>query len=157
MALRVTWYRNRPVRRSTAPKMVRRRWSRGHDLLALPWGDPGRADPGQQLDVGLVLGQHHRARGQVADLLLEVGDDLVAVGVALGNQAGPPAGDLAHAPVQGPQRDGGAAQPLMEPADGPGLGLVQQPQDPLGELGAATAWSAAAGPVGQPGGALALV
>src|SRR4029453_2669432 len=44
----------------------------------------------------------------------------------------------------------------MEPADGPGLGLVQQPQDPLGELGAAKAWSAAAGPVGQPGGAVAL-
>jgi hypothetical protein len=38
--------------------------------------------------VGLVLGQHHRASGQVADLLLEVGDDLVAVGIALGNQAG---------------------------------------------------------------------
>ena len=72
----------------------------------------------------LVLGQHHRTGGQVAELLVEVGQDLVAVGVALGDQAGPPPGrDLAHAPVQGPQAHGGAAQLLVEPVDRPRLGL----------------------------------
>jgi hypothetical protein len=98
-----------PVARSMAPKMVRRRFfPGGHDLLAAAVGDPGRPYPGQQVDVGLVLGQHHRALGQVADGLPQVGEDLVAVGVALGDQVGPPpAGDLADPPVQGPQRDRG--------------------------------------------------
>jgi hypothetical protein len=63
--------------------------------------------------VGLVFGQHHRARGQLVELLVQVSQDLVAVGVALGDQPGPPPGcDLTHAPVQGPQRHGGTAQPL---------------------------------------------
>jgi hypothetical protein len=44
---------------------------------------------------------------------VEVGEDLVAVGIASCDQAGPPpAGDLADAPVQGPQADGGATQML---------------------------------------------
>jgi hypothetical protein len=50
--------------------------------------------------MGLVLGQHHRAGGQVADGLAQIGQHVLAVGVALGDQPGPPpAGDLAHAPV----------------------------------------------------------
>jgi len=77
--------------------------ARGHDLLALPSGDPGGADPGEQVDVGLVFGQHHRAVGQVPDLLMQVGEDLVAVGVTLGDQPGPaPGRHLADAAVQGP-------------------------------------------------------
>jgi hypothetical protein len=69
--------------------------------------------------VGLILSQHHRAVGQVAELLVQGVQDLVAVGVALGDQAGsPPVGDLAHAPVQGPKAHGRAAQPLVEPAVG---------------------------------------
>jgi hypothetical protein len=78
--------------------------ARGHDVLAGPFDDPGRADPGQQVEMGLVLGQQHRPVGQVAELLVQVGQDLVAVGVALGDQARPPpAGDLTHTAVQGPQ------------------------------------------------------
>src|SRR6266540_618408 len=131
---------------------------RGHDLLALPPGDPGRADPGQQVDVGLVLGQHHRTCGQATEVAVQVGEDLVAVGVALGDQAGsPPGGDLSDAAVQGPQGDGGAAQSLPQPWDGPGAWLLEEPQDALGEGGAAQPWSAGSGPVGQCAGAVALV
>jgi transposase InsO family protein len=130
----------------------------GHDLLALPPEDPGGPHPRQQVDVGLVLGQQHRTRGQVADVLVEVGEDLVAVGVAACDQAGPPpAGDLAHTAVQGPQADSGAAQLLPQPADGPGLGLVEQPVDAPGQPGAAQSWTAAAGPVAQPAGAVLVV
>jgi hypothetical protein len=90
--------------------------------------------------VGLIRGQHHRAVGEVADLLLQVGHDLVAVGVASRDQAGPPpVGDLAHAPVQGPQRYGWAARSVPQPWDGPGAGLGQQPQDPLAQPPAAQA------------------
>jgi hypothetical protein len=82
---------------------------------------------------------------------VQAGEDLVAVGVALGDQAGPPPlGDLTDPPVQGPQRHGGTAQPLIEPRDRPGLGLGQQPADPLGEPGAAQSRTASSGPVGQP-------
>ena len=75
--------------------------------------------------MGLILGQHHRTVGQVADLLLQVGEDLVAVGVALGDQAGPPPGcDRAHPTVQGVQTELWAAQRVPQPGDGPGAGLA---------------------------------
>jgi hypothetical protein len=131
---------------------------RGHDLLTLPSQDPGGPHPGQQVDVGLVFGQHDGVVGQVAELLVQGGEDLVAVGVASCDQAGPPpCGDLADTAVQGPLADGEAAQPLPHPADGPGLGLAEQPADPLAEPGAAQPWPAAAGPVGQGGSAVVLV
>jgi hypothetical protein len=38
--------------------------------------------------MGLVLGQHHRTGGQVPELLMQVGEDPVTVGVVLGDQAG---------------------------------------------------------------------
>jgi hypothetical protein len=38
-------------------------FARGHDLLPSASGDPGGPHPGQQVDVGLVLGQHHRTVG----------------------------------------------------------------------------------------------
>jgi hypothetical protein len=108
--------------------------------------------------VGLVFSQQHRTMGQVADVLVEVGQDLVAVGVAFGDQTGPPpCCDLTDTPVQGPQAHGGATQLLPQPADGPGLGLAEQPADPLAEPGAAQPWPAAAGPVGQGGSAVVLV
>jgi len=72
--------------------------ARRHHLLALPGSDPGGAHPWQQVDVGLVFGQHHRAGGQPSDGLAQVGEHLVAIGVTLGDQARPPpGGDLAHA------------------------------------------------------------
>src|SRR6266540_591210 len=74
------------------------------------------------------------------------------------SQAGsPPGGDLSDAAVQGPQGDGGAAQSLPQPWDGPGAWLLEEPQDALGEGGAAQPWSAGSGPVGQCAGAVALV
>jgi hypothetical protein len=52
----------------------------GHDPLAGPAGDPGLPDPRQQVEVGLVGGQHHRAVAQVGKVLAELGQDLVALG-----------------------------------------------------------------------------
>jgi hypothetical protein len=127
----------------------------GHDLLALAPEDPGGPHPRQQVAVGLVLGPQHRTSGQIADVLVEVGEDLVAVGVAACDQAGPPpAGDLAHTAVQGPPADSWAAQLLPQPADGPGLGLAEQPADALAQPGAAQSWTATAGPLAQPAGAV---
>jgi hypothetical protein len=104
----------------------------GHDPLAGAVGDPGGAHPGQQVEVGLVLGQQDRAVGQVAELLVEVGEDLVAVGIASCDQAGsPPPGDLAHTSAQGPHGHGGVAQLPVEPADGPRVWLGKQPADAL--------------------------
>jgi hypothetical protein len=95
----------------------------GHDLLALAPEDPGGPHPRQQVAVGRVLGPPHRPSGQYADVLVEVGEDLVAVGVAACDQAGPPpAGDLAHTAVQGPPADSWAAQLLPQPADVQALG-----------------------------------
>jgi hypothetical protein len=106
----------------------------------------------------LVLSQHHRAGGQVPELLVQVGQDLIAVGVALGDQPWPPpAGDFTDPPVQGPQAHRGAAQPPPEPTDRPGLGLGQQPTDPLAQPRAAQAGPARAGPVGKSGGPLVVV
>jgi hypothetical protein len=88
--------------------------------------------------VGLVLGQQHRPVGELADLLVEVGQDLVTVGVALGDQAGPaPCCDLADASVQGPQADRWAAGGVPDPWDGPGFRLAQQPVDALAKPSAA--------------------
>jgi hypothetical protein len=42
--------------------------------------DPGGADPGQQADMALVLGQDHRTVGQRGKGGLDVDDDLVGVG-----------------------------------------------------------------------------
>jgi hypothetical protein len=90
------------VCRSTAPKMVRRRLvPRGHHPLTAAVGGPGRADPGQQVDVGLVLGQHGRAVGKLGDGVAQPSQDLVAVGITLGDQPGPPpAGHLADPAAQ---------------------------------------------------------
>ena len=102
--------------------------------------------------MGLVLGQHHRAVGQLPELLVQVGEDLVAVGVALGDQAGPPpAGDLADAPVQGALADGGAAEPMPQPGDRPSHGLDEQPADASTQPWAAEPGSASPGPVIQAG------
>jgi hypothetical protein len=51
----------------------------------------------------------------------------------------------------------GAARSLPQPANGPGLGLAEQPQDPPAQPPAAQPWPAAAGPVGQPAGAVGVV
>jgi hypothetical protein len=108
--------------------------------------------------VALIFGQHHRTSGEILELLVEVGQDLVAVGVALGDQAGPaPGGDLTDPSVQGPQRHRWAAGSVPQPGDGPGLGLAKQPADPLAEPAAAQPWPTAAGPVGQPAGAVGAV
>jgi hypothetical protein len=108
--------------------------------------------------VRLVLGQHHRAFRQPVKLLAQVGEDLVAVGVALGDQAGPPpAGDLADAPVQGALADRRSPEPHVQPTDRPGARGGQQPADALAQPGAAQPGSAAAGPVGKTADAVLLV
>jgi hypothetical protein len=108
--------------------------------------------------VRLVLGQDDAAFGQRTDGLVEGGQGLVAVGVALGDQPGStPLGDLADPAVQGPQRHGGTAQPLVKPGNRPRLGFGQQPSDALPQPGAAQAGSAGSGPVGQSGHAVLVV
>jgi hypothetical protein len=85
--------------------------------------------------MGLVFGQHHRAGRQLVELLAKVGQHLLAVGVAVSDQPGSPSvGDLADPAAQGALADGRSAQPL---ADRPGLGVGQQPPEPvnLGETG----------------------
>jgi hypothetical protein len=86
-------------------EIVRRRFSPG---VITCWRVPRTTQVAphrcQQVQAGLVFGQHHRPPGQLGDHLPQGGKELVAVGVALGDQPGsPPAGDLADAPVQGPQ------------------------------------------------------
>jgi hypothetical protein len=65
--------------------------------------------------------QHHRPVGQVGDGLAEIRDDLLGVRGAFG--------DLAHAPVQGPQAHGGAAQVQVQPDP---VRAVQQPEQVTG-------------------------
>src|SRR6266498_4048997 len=131
---------------------------RGHDLLAAAVGDPGRAHPRQQVDVRLVLGQHHRVLGQFGDGLAQRGEDLVAVGVALGDQPRPPPGrHLADASVQGVQADGRAAQVQVQQRDGPGPRLGQEPADASTQPPATEPGSARPGPVGKAVGAVGVV
>ena len=90
--------------------------------------------------------------------MAQVGQHLLAIRVALGDQVRtPPAGDLPDASTQRALAEGGSAKPLPQPADRPGLGLVQQPQDALVQAGAAQRWPASSGPVAQPAGAVGVV
>jgi hypothetical protein len=108
--------------------------------------------------VGLVLGQHDRAVGQVAELPVQLGQNLVAAGVAARNQTGPPpAGDLADPSAQGALAELGSAEPLPQPGDRPRAGLVQQPQDALAKPGAAQPRPAGPRPAGQPASAVGVV
>ena len=110
---------------------------RRHHLLQLALDDPGRAEPGQQVDVGLVLGQDHRAFGQGRDLLVERGQDRGLLGVALGHQPGAtPTGLLTHSPGQGRQRHRRVAQRTPQLLDRPGPRLPQQHADAPAEPGA---------------------
>jgi hypothetical protein len=132
--------------------------ARRHDLLAGAAHHPGGPHPRQQVDMGLVFGQHDRALGQLGDGLAQRGQDLVAVGVALGDQPrSPPGRHLADASVQGVQADGRAAQVQVQQRDGPGPRLGQQPADASTQPGAAEPGSARPGPVGQAVGAVGVV
>jgi hypothetical protein len=108
--------------------------------------------------MGLVLGQHHRALGQITELLVQGGQDLVAVGVALGDQPrSPPGRHLPDASVQGVQADGRVAQGPVQQPDGPGPRLGQQPTDATTQPWAAEPGSARPGPVGEAVGAVGVV
>jgi hypothetical protein len=108
--------------------------------------------------MGLVLGQHDRAIGKFGDGVAQPGQDLVRIGVALGDQPGPPpAGDLADPPAQGALADGRSAQPLPSPSDCPGLGLGEQPAEPLAKPVATPARPTRPWPVGKPVGAVGVV
>jgi hypothetical protein len=108
--------------------------------------------------VGLVLGQHDRLLGQLVELLVQVGQDLVAVGVVFGDQPrSPPGRDLTDASVQGVQADGGVAQVPVEQRDGPGARLGQEPADTIAQPWAAEAGSARSGSVAKAVGAVGVV
>jgi hypothetical protein len=80
----------------------------------------------------------------------DIGDDLLGVRGAVGDQPGsPPGGGLAYAPVQGPQAHGGAAQVQVQQPDRPRLGLGEQPAHSCAQPPATQAWPAGSGPVGQ--------
>ena len=106
----------------------------------------------------LVFGEHDRALGQLVELLVQVGQDLVSVGVALGDQPwSSPGRDLADSSVQGVQADGGVAQVSVQQRDGPGPRLGQEPTDTIAQPWAAEAGSARSGPVGKAVGAVGVV
>ncbi len=106
----------------------------GHHPLAGTAHDPGGPHPGQQVAVGLIFGQHDRVAGQLGELGSGPGRSAAQRRVALGDQPGPPpAGDLAHAPVQGALADRRSPESLPPPRNGPRPGLGQQPTDPLGQ------------------------
>jgi hypothetical protein len=108
--------------------------------------------------VGLVFGQHDHALGQLVELLAQRGQDLVAVGVAGGDQPwSPPGRHLADSSVQGVQADGGAAQVSMQQRDGPGPRLGQEPADPIAQPWAPEPWSTRSGPVGKAVGTVGVV
>ena len=114
--------------------------------------------PWQQVEVGLVFGQHDRAGGQGGDGLAQRGQDLVAVGVALGDQPrSPPGRHLADASVQGVQADSRVAQVPVQQRDGPGPRLGQEPADTIAQPWAAEAGSARPGPVGKAVSAVGVV
>jgi hypothetical protein len=132
--------------------------ARRHHLVAVPAQGPGGAHRGQQVEVGLVFGEHHRSGRQSGDPPADARADRVVVGVALGHQPGaPPAGQFAGAPPQRGQADRGPAQPVPEPPDGPWPGCGQQRGDPRGEGCSAQPGSPRAGPVGQSADAVAVV
>jgi hypothetical protein len=104
--------------------------------------------------VGLVFGQHDRPFGQPGDGLAQGGEDLVAVGVAAGDQPrSPPGRHLTDPSVQGAQAHGGPAELLPQPGDGPCSGLGQQPAKALAKLRGAQAGSARPGEVAKAVGA----
>jgi hypothetical protein len=105
--------------------------------------------------VGLVLDQQDRTSGQVAELLVQVGQDLVAVGVASCDQAGR---DLTDTAVQGPQADGWGGPSCCH-----SLGMVQA-RGPVsnrrirwGSLGLPSRGRLLRGRSASPGGAVLLV
>jgi hypothetical protein len=129
-----------------------------HDLLAGTADHPGGPHPRQQVEVGLVFGQHHCALGELGDGLPQRGKALRAVGVALGGQPrSSPGRQLADSPVQGVQADRGAAQIQVQQRDGPGSRLGQQPADATTKPGAAEPGSARSGPIGKAVGAVVVV
>ena len=108
--------------------------------------------------MGLVLGQQDRTVAQLGDLLPQGCQNLVAVGVAPGDQARPPpAGDLTHTSAQGAQAHRGTAKPLVEPTSRPRFGFGQQSTDPLAEPWAAQPRSAPRGSIFKPGNAVLVV
>ena len=108
--------------------------------------------------MGLVFGQHDGVLGELSELPVQVGQHLLAVRVALGDQPRPPsAGDLADAAAQGPLADGRSAsrchsRPIVQPwAERAAAGCA-------GQAGGCPAGAPArSGPVAQPAGALGVV
>ena len=113
---------------------------------------------GSRVDVGLVLGQDHRAFGQGRDFLVERRQNGGLLGVAFRHQPGAaPGGLLAHSPGQGHQGHRRVSQPAPQLPDRPGPRLPQQPADASAEPGAPESRRARAWAILQAGDALAVV
>jgi hypothetical protein len=61
------------------------------------------------VDVDPVFGHHHGAVDQLCDLLLQVGQHLIAIRITLATSPGHPQLATWRAPAQGPQRGVGSA------------------------------------------------
>jgi hypothetical protein len=92
-----------------------------HHLHSLALDDPGRAHPGQQVGVGLVLARDHRPLGQGRDRLVEGCQLGCLLGVTLGHQSGSaPVGPFPHPPGEGGQGHRRETQPSPQTAHRPG-------------------------------------
>jgi hypothetical protein len=157
VARSATWYSQR------SPARWRRKCCASgscprHHLLPLALDDPRRSQPGQQIDVRLVLGQDHRAFGQGGDLLVERRQDGGLLGVALGHQPRPaPVGLLAHSPGQGRQGHRRTAQCAPQLPDRPRPRLPKQHPNAPAEPGASQARRARPRSVLHTGHALVVV
>jgi hypothetical protein len=88
----------------------------------------------QQVQVRLVLGQHHRPAGQLQEPGHDLGHHVIMVRVAAGSQPGPPPDrHQPHPPVQRARTDLRPAQVAADPGQGPRAGAGQQRGDPPGQ------------------------
>jgi len=111
----------------------------------------------QQVQVRLVLGQHHRAAGQVQQPGHDPGYHVIVIRVAAGGQLRPPPDRYQpDPPVQRPRADLRPAQVPAEPRQGPRTRTLEQRGDPPGQPLPAQPRAPAAGPVRQPGQPLAV-
>ena len=131
--------------------------ARGGDLRADGAQRPAGPYMGQQVQVGLVLGEYHRPAGQVYQPGHDRGHHVVMVRIAAGGQPGPPPDrHQPDPPVQRPRADLRPAQVPPDPGQGPRARPGQQRGDPPGQLASAEPGPPAPGPVGQPRQTLAV-
>ena len=145
-------YTQVPVVTSIAPStVILPVRARGEDLRAGAAQRPAGPHMRQQVQVRLVLGEHHRPARQLQQPGHDAGHNVVMVRVAAGGQLGPPPDrHQPDPPVQRPRADLRPAQVPPDLRQGPRARPRQKRGDPAGQLASAQPWAPGPGPVGQP-------